>query len=72
MKKIIIFQLGAILKARGLKVRPFAASVGLNYVTIFRICHNQTKGITLDMIQRICTALDILPGDLFTYEIIDE
>ncbi len=68
MKKQVQFRLDEILKERGLTIKGFARDAKLNYVTVIRICHNQNAGITLDILSRIISALNISPGDLFKVE----
>ena len=61
----VTFRLHEILAQRGLKPRQFALKSGINYVTVLRICRNETHGITLFVIARLCHALSIQPGELF-------
>ncbi|MBK8467704.1 MAG: helix-turn-helix transcriptional regulator [Chloracidobacterium sp.] len=68
MNKKVQFRLDEILKERGLTIKGFARDAQLNYVTVIRICHNQNAGITLDIISRITSALNISPGELFKVE----
>jgi DNA-binding Xre family transcriptional regulator len=66
------FRLDEILKLRNMKARSFCLQNNLNYITVLRICHNQNTGITLEMIARICSALNIQPGELFSVEEIEK
>lgn len=61
----INFRLKEILDERGMTIRGFSRDANLNRATINRIVHNQTRGITLDIIAKICDHLKIEPGDLF-------
>lgn len=53
------------MQERNLSIRGFARDAKLNHVTVSRIVHNQTKGVTLEMIARITGYLNIEPGELF-------
>ena len=61
----VIFRLDKILKERGTTPRPFSIEHGLNYVTVLRICRNETRGVNLETISKLCAVLEIKPGDLF-------
>jgi len=61
----IQFRLQTLLEERKLSIYSFAKKADLNISTISRICKNQTRGITLDMMERIAVALAIDPCELF-------
>jgi DNA-binding Xre family transcriptional regulator len=63
-----IFRLDEILKERKINPHQFSEQAGVAYITILRICHNQNKGITLDVTWRICNALQIRADELFREE----
>ncbi|MEI7846350.1 MAG: helix-turn-helix transcriptional regulator [Chloroflexota bacterium] len=67
----IKFCLKKILDDRGLGVIKFAEIAGVHYQTIINICHNRTSGISLATLGKVCTALDIEPGELFMHEVIE-
>jgi len=60
-----IFRLNEILKERKRGVRELARATGLTVTTISRICNNRNRGITLDVVGKICSELGIQPGELY-------
>lgn len=59
------FRLDEIMKEKGRGVRELARATGLTVVTVSRICNNRNKGITLEVIGKLCTELGIQPGELY-------
>ncbi len=66
--KKIVFRLDDILEARDMNPRQLSLRSGVNYRTVLKIYHNAQNGISLDTIGRICTVLDIAPGELLKAE----
>ncbi len=64
----VVFRLNEILTERGMNPRQLSAISGIHYRTALNIFHNETHGISLDVISRICEALTVPPGDLFKME----
>ena len=62
------FQLGELLQRRSLSQAELARQSGLTTVTINAIVQNRTRGIELETLNALCTALACSPGDLFAYE----
>jgi putative transcriptional regulator len=45
-----------------------AQLAGISFATVNRLCTNATERVDLAVIDALCQALDIEPGDLFTYK----
>jgi putative transcriptional regulator len=53
-----------LLEERGRSLYWLAKEMGTDYTTMHRFKSGKAGGITFDMLGRICTALECLPGDL--------
>ncbi|MBI5954407.1 MAG: helix-turn-helix transcriptional regulator [Chloroflexi bacterium] len=60
----IIFRLDEILKEKGRGVREVAKNTGLSVATISRIVNHHTRGMYLEVIERLCNELEIEPQEL--------
>ena len=60
-----IFRLDEILIAKGRGIRELSRATQINVATISRIVNNHTKGITLNVLAKLCAELNISPGELF-------
>jgi putative transcriptional regulator len=61
---VIKLNLERLLKARGNSYYWLAISARVNPSVISRMKHHRTKAITLDVLDRICAALECAPGDV--------
>ncbi|OMD08408.1 helix-turn-helix domain-containing protein [Paenibacillus odorifer] len=59
--------LAEILARRGLKIRDVSEKTGISRTTLTALSYNQGKGVQFETFNKICSFLDITPGDLFTY-----
>jgi putative transcriptional regulator len=53
-----------LLKERGITAYRLALSAGLTHSTVSRLRHGKATEIRLEVIDRLCEALDCAPGDL--------
>jgi len=60
-------KLRVILAEMDMKPSELHKLTGIHKTSIYRIYHNTFTGITLEQIDKICTALEITPNDLFEY-----
>ena len=67
MPGAVRLRLSDILKERSLRQIDLAAKTGLSENTISDLTSNAVRQIRLDTLARICDALSLNPGDLFTY-----
>ncbi|MBI5954365.1 MAG: helix-turn-helix transcriptional regulator [Chloroflexi bacterium] len=61
------FQLDVLLKERDISIRKLALISGIHYKTALNIYHNHTAGIALDVLAKICKALDVTPDKIFKF-----
>jgi len=59
----IRFTLREILAERGISERQFAIENEIREGTLYDICNNEIKRLPVEVIAKICNALDIAPGD---------
>jgi putative transcriptional regulator len=58
--------LRALLRAKGMTASRLAKETGLSLNAIYRLTGDRTARIELETIDRLCAALDVAPGELFT------
>ena len=63
----IKFRLKVLLAMNEMTQKQLAKITGIRPPTISAICTNSIKHIPVDVIDRICTALNCQPGDLMEY-----
>ncbi|WP_214730085.1 helix-turn-helix transcriptional regulator [Exiguobacterium sp. s168] len=64
---MVRIRLSSILEARGLSQRQLALKAGIRPNALSAICNEKVQRIDLDILDRICTALELQPGDLFEW-----
>lgn len=60
----IKIHLSRILGERRMKMTELAESAGVAKNTVLALYHEKAKGVTFEVLEKICTALDCQPGDL--------
>ena len=60
------YKLFDLLNRRGMKKTELATKAGLTSTTLARLSKNQT--VNIEIIARICDALDCQPGDILEYQ----
>lgn len=65
----IKFNLDRLMFERGnMKVPQLQELSGVNKNTLYGIYNNKVKRVDLDVLKRICDALECEPGDILKYE----
>lgn len=59
--------LKVMLARREMTQRNLAEKTGVRPPTISAICNNSAKHLPVDVIEKICEALDCQPGDIMEY-----
>lgn len=62
---IVFYKLKDVLRRRGLRDQDLAKMTGCSTSTISKVM--QSKNINLDVIAKICKALDVQPADIMEY-----
>lgn len=58
------FRLREVLDDAGIGQSELSRSSGVSFATINRMCTNATRQVSLDVLDDLCAALKIDPGDL--------
>lgn len=58
-------RIGELAKQQGLTIKALAERAGVAYNTAHALCTGRATRIDLDTLDRICTALQVEPGDIF-------
>lgn len=64
---IIKINLSRILGERRLKMSELSEQAGIAKNTVLSLYHEKAKGITFDVLAKLCAALNCQPGDLLEY-----
>jgi putative transcriptional regulator len=67
MPAMIESQISTLLGRRRASIQDLANQAGIAYSTAHALYHGTSKGITFDVMNRLCAYLGVQPGDLFTY-----
>ena len=65
---VITINLEEVLKDRKKSLYSLAKETGISYNTLTRINKNRVQGITFDVLEKICKALQCTPNDLIKIE----
>lgn len=58
--------LSRILGERRIKITELAEMAGVSNNTVMALYHERAKGVTFDVLEKICVALDCEPGDILS------
>ena len=61
---MVIIRLNENLEAKGHTLYWLAKQTGIRYATIWNLSRGQVGRLSVDVLDRICEALDCQPGDL--------
>ncbi len=64
--RMITLQIGKVAEAKGLNIKTLAERAGIAYNTAHGLYTGRATRIDLETLDRICEALDVVPGDLLT------
>lgn len=64
---MIKFNLGVLLAKKNLNINKVHKDTGLSRITLSALVNNNSQGIQLETINKLCQYLKIVPGELFLY-----
>lgn len=59
--------LSRILGAKRMSMTELSKKTGISRNTIYLLYHEKTAGITFATMEKLCTALEVQPGDLLEH-----
>ena len=62
----IRLQVKEVAEARGYNISTLAAAANLNYQTVHKLWHNQTKRLDTETLQKLAAALQVKALELLT------
>lgn len=64
---MITIRLPEIMRRRGISIRELSRVTGITYTTVRAVYHGQRRSIQLSVLDAICQALEVQPGDLIAH-----
>lgn len=64
----VTFRLREVLEERGISQSEAARQSGVSFATINRMCTNATRQISLDVLDQLCTWLEVEVGELMEWK----
>jgi len=64
---MIVNTLRDIIKDKKISLRRFSKLAGLTYKTTLKLYHDDVTSIRFDTLDKICTSLDVSPGDILKH-----
>jgi len=61
---VLRLRIEQLLEERGKTFYWLAKETGIGHTSLWRLRHDEAKGISFDFLERICLALECQPGDL--------
>ena len=64
---MIVNRLPDLMARKGISIRKLSSMTGVTYTTIRAIYHGERRSVQLAVIEAICRAMKIQPGDIYVY-----
>lgn len=65
---MIYIEIEKLLKKKNVTKYWLVKEIGSSYQAVNDMINHKTSGITFEMLQKLCIALNCTPGDLLRYE----
>ena len=62
---MLVNQLPHLMNQRQVSIRQLSRATGITYTTIRAVYHGQRRSVQLEVLDAICEALQVQPGDIF-------
>lgn len=69
MDPVLVNYLPQILKRKDISIRELARRTGVTYTTIRAVVQSERRSIQLEVLEAICSVLDVTPGDIYRLEL---
>jgi len=60
-------RLPGIMGQKKISIRELSRQTGITYTILRDVYHSQRRSVQLDVLDKICQALQIQPGDIYVY-----
>ena len=70
--RLIINKLSEVMGRKRLKIQDVVNMTGMTRNTVADLYYDKSKMIAFETMDRLCKALDVQPGELFTYQADEE
>lgn len=57
--------LSQLMGQKGISIRQLSRDTGVTYSTIWAMVHGQRRSVQLDVLDAVCEALAVQPGDIY-------
>jgi len=64
---MIVNMLPDLMKQEEVSIRELSRLTGVTYTTIRAVYHGERRSIKLDVLEAICKALELQPGDIYRF-----
>jgi putative transcriptional regulator len=64
---MIVNDLPRLMRARGLSIRELCRRTGITYTTVRAVYHGERRSVQYEVLDAICEALQVQPGELLHY-----
>ncbi len=54
-----------LMAQRGISIRQLSRDTDITYSTIWALVHSQRRSVQLEVLDAVCAALDVQPGDIY-------
>jgi len=69
---MLINRLPQLMEEKGISIRQLSRETGVTYTTIRALYHGQRRSVQLAVLDAVCEALGIQPGDIYEYQPADD
>jgi putative transcriptional regulator len=69
---MIVNHLPALLERRGISIRELGRQTGITYTTVWALVHGRRASVQLDVLDAVCVALQVQPGDIYRHVAVGE
>ena len=68
MDPVLVNDLPHILERKDISIRELARRTGITYTTVRAVVQSERRSVQLEVLEAICCALDVTPGDIYRLE----
>lgn len=65
---VIINKVSEVMGRKRMSIKDLQRATGISYPAAYSLYHAKTTSISFDVLEKLCIALEVQPGDLFVLE----